>query len=104
MRDGILNPVWREGKAWYFNGETDLEIPSNPGEFSGPFSTRDLSATSSPIPGSPNLYGKSGVNGSPSAVIPENTLNNSTNLVGVSRREIKRNRIYTLDIDNGTIY
>ena len=27
MKDGILNPVWREGKAWYFNGKTDFDIP-----------------------------------------------------------------------------
>ena len=62
MRDGILNPVWREGKAWYFNGETDFDIP----EYT--FS------------------------------------NNGTNMAAASRREVKRTRIFTLDIDNDTIY
>jgi hypothetical protein len=62
MRDGILNLVWREGKAWYFNGEADPDIP----EYT--FS------------------------------------NNGTNMVATSKREVKRTRIYTLDIDNNTIY
>jgi len=53
MRAGVLCPVWREGKAWYF--------PSSP---------------------------------------PPST----ANITGANNAGIRRNRIFTLDIDNGAIY
>jgi hypothetical protein len=85
MQDGILQPVWKEGKAYYFAGKADVSTNS-PGP-NGPVTPQPA-----PFPG--NHF-------APASPPPGDY---TTMFPGLRKEYTYFKRIYTIDLDSGKFY
>jgi hypothetical protein len=88
MKDGVLRPAWREGKAWYFFGKTKIETSDA--------LTDTRLATPSQVSAGPGPSG-TGPSGDLIASLAHSLISSAAN-------DMSRLRIFAVDMDNGTVY
>jgi|GEM_PF-873956 len=90
MKDGVLRPAWREGKAWYFFGKTRSEANDAPADNTRMTSPSQVSA-------GPGPSGTTVSSGDLIASLAHSLISSAAN-------EKTRLRIFAVDMDNGTVY